>query len=270
MKKVCYYHMYLCDEIGMWSQIFLEQIKYMEDSDLLEELDQIKINCVTQNDHRVAVFNSLFQTSVLKDKKVEINFFQNPWKDDFEMSNNLDNSRTLTENITIRSFWNDCQNEDMQILYLHSKAVTSVVRVLLKGNAQLFRQNYYGRNFMNWGVLANWKTCVEALEVHDVASVNYQKEYPCFAGSFYWANSSYIRTLADPSTIDWWYKRKAESDNEWLRNWASERFKEEQWILSNRNAKIYNMVDLDLPKEDPFLSYFPASMYVNRKKNPVR
>ena len=270
MKKVCYYHIYLSDEVGMWSNILLEQIKYMEESNLLNELDQIKINCVTQNDHRIQLFTSLLKTSVLNEKNIEVKFFQNAWKNDFEMSQNLESNQTVTENITIQNFWNDCQTEDMQILYIHSKAVTSVVRVLMQGNPQLFRQNYYGRQFLNWGVLSNWRTCVEALETHDVASVNYQKEYPCFAGSFYWANSSYIRTLPDPSKIEWLYKRKEESNNAWLKYQASERFKEEQWILSNKDAKIYDMITLNLPEEDPFLTYFPPLKYITREKNPTK
>lgn len=269
MKKFCYYHMYLCDEVGMWSNIFLEQIKYMEDSGLLDELDGIKITCITQNDSRKTMFYSLLRTSALIEKNIEFEFIQNPWRNDFEMVENLESSKTATENITIRKFWNDCQLDDRQILYIHTKAVTSVVRVLMNGNAQLYRQNYYGRNFLNWGVLTNWRTCVEALETHDIASVNYQKEYPCFAGSFYWANASYIRSLADPSTIEWWHDRKRNSDNYWLKNHASDRFKEEQWILSNRNAKIYDMITLNLPEEDPFLSYFPQSKYINRPKNPT-
>lgn len=270
MKKACYYHIYLSDDIGMWSSIFLEQIKCMEDSGLLSELDYMKINCVGQNDGRAEVFASLLKTSALNEKRIDLQFFQNTWKNDHEMINNLDNKPAVTENITIRQLWADSQNDDMKILYFHAKAVTSTFRVLLnQRNPQLYRQNYNGRQFLNWGFLTNWKTCVDALDTHDAAGVNYQKQYPCFGGNYWWTKSPYVRTLADPSTNDWWYKRKQESDLPWLKYEASERFKDEQWILSNKDARVYDMLPLKFPEEDPFLTYFPASKYVNREKAPI-
>jgi hypothetical protein len=258
----------LTDDIGVWSNIFLEQFKCLEDAGLLGELDKLKVTCVTQKDGRAQAFYSLCQTEGLRTLPIEIEFVLNSFPNDQEMIKNLESNAIISENVTFRKLYSDCLQEDFQLLYFHSKGITAVHRALLRGNLQLYKQYYYGRQFSNWGVLTNWRTCVEALKTYDVAGVNYQKEYPCYGGNFFWANSSYIRRLPDPSTIDWWYKRKQESTNDWLRNSAPERFKEEQWTCSDKNVKAYNLVELS-DDENPYDCYLPYSKYAYKAKTPV-
>lgn len=280
MKKIAYYHTTLTDDFGTWSSIFMEQLKCMEDSGLLAELDELNISAITQNDLRNKFFASLFDTKTFSGTKMKVNLelYQNSFANDIDMINNIqsqDGRGTVTENVTLQKLWNKCQQEDVHVLYFHAKGLTAFWRALKLDNPQLFTQYFYGRQFSNWGVLTNWKTCVEALENYDTAGVFLQREYPCYGANFFWSKSSYIRTLANPATVDWWYEKKRTSANEWVRNSASERFKEEQWTLSNPNAKPYNLVELVPPGkfligEDPYLTYFPASKYLTREKNPTK
>lgn len=274
MRKIAYYHIYLTDDPGIWTGIFMEQLKCMEDSGLLAELDEFNISAVTQRDLRIQLFASLFDTQTFKNVKTKVNLelYQNTFANDLDMINNIqtqDGKHTVSENVTFQKLWNHCQREDIHVLYFHAKGTTAFWRALKLNNPQLFTQYFYGRQFSNWGVLSNWKTCIEALNTHDTAGVFLQREYPCYGANFFWSKSNYIRTLPNPATIEWWYEKKRTSSNEWIRNGASERFKEEQWTLSNPNAKPYNMIELE-PGEDPYLTYFPASKYLNKAKNPTK
>ena len=52
MDIVAYYHMNLTDHPIIWTDIFIEQMKYMDDSKLLQNLNCIKIVAITQDDDR--------------------------------------------------------------------------------------------------------------------------------------------------------------------------------------------------------------------------
>ena len=56
MNKIAYYHTYLTDNSAVWSSIIMEQFKVMEDSGLLDELDEINITAITQDDERMKKF----------------------------------------------------------------------------------------------------------------------------------------------------------------------------------------------------------------------
>ena len=273
MKKVAYYHLYQTDHPGVWSSILMEQIKCMEDSGLLAELDEWNITAIAQRDDRAEMLQGILNTETFRNLKVRINldFIQNTFPNDIEMINDIqlnDGKNTVSENITFQKMWHRCHQEDIHLLYFHAKGTTAVWRALGVKYYQMFTQYYYGRQFSNWGVLTNWKQCIKALDKYDTAGVFLQREYPCYGANFFWSKSSYIRTLPNPATTDWWYAKKKTSSNEWIRNGASERFKEEQWTLSNPNAKPYNLVEL-LPGEDPYLTYFPYSRYKDRAFNPT-
>jgi hypothetical protein len=273
MRKIAYYHIYQTDHPGVWSSILMEQIKHMEDSGLLSELDELNVTAIAQRDDRAEMLAGIFKTETFRNTKVVVNldFIENSFKNDQDMINDIqlnDGKNTISENITFQKMWNRCQKEDFHLLYFHAKGTTAVWRALGVKYYQMFTQYYYGRQFSNWGVLTNWNQCIKALKRYDTAGVFLQKEYPCYGANFFWANASYIRTLPNPATTEWWYEKKRTSSNDWIRRGASERFKEEQWTLSNPNAKPYNLIEL-LPGEDPYLKYFPYSRYRNREFNPI-
>lgn len=266
IKKILYYHMYLTDEPSTWTNIFLEQMKAMEDSGLLSELDMIKIVAITQDDERIRELESLCSTEMAADKGVnfDIHFVKNPWANDIAMMENLESPHTITENYTFRRIYEDCQNaeEEFYVMYIHTKGITSCMRLMSKNCilAQSFKNYYYWRQFLNWGVIKRWRSCVDALDYHDVAGVNFfSSPSPHFSGNFWWAKSSYIKTLPNPATKDWWYALKEKTSNIWLKG-ASDRFRDEQWVCSNPDVKVYKVIDMD-EGNNPAGKYLPTTMY---------
>lgn len=263
MKLVAYYHVYLTDDYGTWSSIVMEQLKLMQDAGLLDELHELRINCITQNDGRESKFIDLLNSLGLFNK-TKLMLVLNPYANDDEMLANINSDKTITENLTMRRMWHDSQTEDMHLLYIHTKGITSVINALRKGDTYRYSVYYYWRQFLNWGVIEKWKTCINNLHFNDIAGVNYKTEPSRhFSGGFWWANSSYIRKLPDPSTLDWWNELKAKTENHWLKH-ASDRFRDEQWPCIDDKVRVYNV---HTPKDiDPAGDILPRSVYKNEEE----
>ena len=114
---------------------------------------------------------------------------------------------------------------------------------------------------MSWGVIKNWRKCIDALNVgYDVAGVNYfTKPAKHFSGNFWWANSEYIKTLPDPSTKEWWEELRRKTNDAWMKT-CSDRFRDEQWLCSKDNVKVYKVVDID-EEDNPARKFLPQSKY---------
>lgn len=256
-KMIGYYHVYLTENSAIWASIVCEQLDVMLNSGLLEDINRIKIICISRNNRERETFYNLCLTYT---NKLEFYFVDNPYSTDREMIQNLESSRTITENITMREIWKDSQTDDFKILYLHTKGVTSIDKHL-NTNVDLYMRYVCWRQFLNWGVLDNWKTCTFELQYHDIAGVNYQKEPSAhFSGNFWWANSSYIRKLPDPATLDWWYKIKSNTTNDWLKS-ASDRFRDEQWPCSIEH-KVF---DVYTPEINPVSKLTRRNEYIEKK-----
>ena len=241
-KLVVYYHIYLTDDAAAWSSIFLEQMKCMEDHELLKKIDEVQVTAVGKNDRRRTEFFNLCDTYPAN---FEIEFVDNPLKNDTQMVTNIDKGKIASENITYQKIWDDCQKKDQTVLYLHSKGITSFERLLktdTKEGARAFKRYYYWRQFLNWGAIENWRAMINALDTHDVAGINYQAEpSPHFSGAFWWSTSKHIRTLPDPSTNDWWKKVKSKSKDPWFSK-APDRYKDEHWVTQGDKIKIFNLI----------------------------
>lgn len=245
MRTVAYYHVYLPDNVVAGTDLVLEQLKHIEDSGLLSNLDQIRVSCVTQTDGRERIFTNLCKSYP---GNWDIDLVKNPYSNDREMVENLESSTTVTEEYTYKKLWNDALKEDLRILYFHTKGVTSYIRNLYSFDVETYKTYYYWREFLNWGVLENWRKCVDALDQYDIAGVNYQTEpSKHFSGNFWWTTSNHIRTLPDPSSKDWFHKLKQESNDPWFRT-AGDRFKEEQWVCSRPDTQVFNLVNLESNK----------------------
>jgi hypothetical protein len=161
------------------------------------------------------------------------------------MLKGINADKTLTENVMMCKIWNDSHDIDAKVLYLHSKGITSVDNHLARGNVDVFKNYYYWRQFLNWGVIENWKQCVNDLDVYDTVGVNYFNEPSRhYSGNFWWANMSYIRSLPDPSTLEWWNQLRGKTSDSWLRN-APNRFRDEMWLCSNDTGKFSSIKDLE-------------------------
>lgn len=239
-KAVLFYHVYLRDNLDAWLDVVLEQMKIMEDSKLLENFSEVKVIAITQDDSRKYHFNTLMNSYDIEN--LDIEFVHNPFNTDHEMIEGLHYEETITENYTYRRIYEYCNKsvENKKICYVHTKGITRTVK-LSRVTMGDMKKYYYWRQLLNWGVLKYWQTCVSALDTNDVAGVNFYSEpSPHYSGNFWWANSTYIKTLPDPKTKDWWYKIQAETKNDWLKS-VHDRFRDEQWLCHKKGMKAYNL-----------------------------
>ena len=242
--NILYYHVYLSDDPGVWSSIVLEQFKCMEDYYMLQDLDRINITAITQNDYRKESFSKLCESFHVK---TNIEFIENPWSNDRIMIQNLDHPSTITENHTYQKIYKDCLRikTDFNVCYIHTKGVTSTIRHLESSNINQYKNYYYWRQYLNWGVLQNWKACMYALDTgFDVAGINYYNTPSRhYSGNFWWAKSNYIKRLPDPSTINWWKELQQNTTDSWLKT-APDRYRDEQWLCSLDNVRAFNYFTL--------------------------
>lgn len=218
-----------------------------EKTGLLGNVDMMKVTAISKNDNRADLFVKLCREFPVP---IEIQFIESNYNNDFEMLEDFsilqgksqDNFKRLTNEIpTITKLYNDCQKEDLKVLYLHSKCVSALVNNLLKQPLpSKFKNRYLWRQFMNYGVLTNWKKCTEALDTFDTAGIDYKDNPPHYSGNFWWTKSEHVRSSANPSDPQWWEKFKNSSDDAWIRN-ISDRFAAEFWVCSKPNTKAFNV-----------------------------
>jgi hypothetical protein len=77
--------------------------------------------------------------------------------------------------------------EDGYFLYIHTKGVSDTTGGVCSRD---------WRNYMEYFTIENWRTCTKLLEEYDTVGVNYKNDpYKHYSGNFWWAKSSYLRTL---------------------------------------------------------------------------
>jgi hypothetical protein len=259
MNKVAYYHTYLTDNPSVWSSITMEQFKVMEDSRLLDDLDVMNITAISQDDRRMEQFVRLCETYGFN--KLNIMFIRNTHPNDHSMlSGRESNGPSVTEIPTFKRMWNECQDNDCKVLYFHSKAMTAFDKFFSSQNLDVskFKQNVYWRHYLNWGVLERWRECIKALDKHDMAGVNYREDpISHYSGSFWWANSSHIKRLPDPETIEWWNKVQLETVDPWLKT-CPIRYKDEHWATHLKDTKMFN---IEGAKDNPAFVTTRRSIY---------
>lgn len=246
MKKHLYYHIYLTDEYAKWAYPFMEQFKSMDDTGLLDEFDTININAISDRGMKLQNFASLLSTYNTKGN-MELHVHDSLQKNDTELFRTLNqNTNAPTENVTMRHIYRDIHHkhgDDEAVLYLHSKGITSIDNHLSTGQVNTFKNYYYWRHFLNYGVIDKWKECVGAISAgFDIAGANYFTD-PCphFSGTVWWANTKYLKTLPDPEPLDWWEDIKRKTTDSWLKT-AQERFRDEMWICSNPHHVVFQPV----------------------------
>lgn len=236
-----YYHIHLTDDPLIWSSIFLEQMKCVEDSGLSQHLDGMKITCIGQDDERIRMFLSLCKSYNIP---MELTIVKNPFDNDRDMLYNRNTNKSCTEDITLQRIWRDCQSEDMKVLYFHSKGSTSYSTNVNPDNIVKHKQYFYWRSFMNWAVLRNWQFCENALERYDIAGGDFHEEpSPHFCGNFWWATSNHIRHLPDPTIKKPWYDLQQRTNDAWIKQ-APVRMYDEMWIGSREGIKAFDVVKL--------------------------
>jgi hypothetical protein len=92
------------------------------------------------------------------------------------------------ENQTLRKMYEMCQTiEPCKIWYIHTKGAS--------------RKNVDNtdswRKYLEYFVITKHENCIEALDKYDICGAEWikQRDISLFAGNFWWANSSYIKSL---------------------------------------------------------------------------
>ena len=230
------------DDFFSWAHIFVEHMTLMEQEGILKTLDCMKVNVITKNDVRAEAFHRMCEVFPVK---MEINFIESRYNNDFEMLVDWsqlqgDHAKPVSETPTLIRMYNDAQTEDMNILYLNSKSISSVANNLIKHRQpSKYKNRHLWRKFMNWGTINNWKTCVEALETHDIAGANYRSSPPHYSGGFWWATAKHIRSLPHPEDNQWWIELKRNHEDPWIQNMAN-RYRDEFWPCCRPGTKAFN------------------------------
>ena len=134
---------------------------------------------------------------------------------------------------TLEKIWNDCQEDDITVLYLHTKGVT-------KPDQQTVQD---WTNYLSHFNITKWQDRVFELNTFDCSGVNLNgnvedsNEHPStwgygkaplhYSGNFWWSNSSHIKKLTNP--MNWL------PDNNYQR-W---RVMAEMWLCQPNDGK-YN------------------------------
>lgn len=215
-SKIKVYHHVFLNQDKTWIFILLDQLKYIEDSQLINHVDEYHINAV----------GDINQFDLLKNA---CNSYKN-------LILNFDHKDSTAETPTLKKLWIDSQNEDFFALYLHLKGLTTFENHFKNNNVEIFKNTFYWRKYCEWATIENWKICVDHLkEGKDIVGCNLNEatEEPGkaapkhFSGNIWWAKSSYLRTLDDIENSNWWKLNK--------KDYFVDRLVAEMWPCSKGN-----------------------------------
>jgi len=248
-NKTIFYHIALTDEVSSWIYVFLDQMRELTDSNLLQKTNKIFI-CAVGNKSNIQIISEYVQLFCnIYHKDIIFNYIEKPYDDD-ELLNINQSTKVIVEDFTLDIIWNYVKNlnENEHIMYMHSKGITGVKRLIENEEQKsyfsfLCVQNW--RKFLEWGVIENYEKCCNALTTHDTAGVNWSFwPTPHYSGNFWWANSDYLKTLSDPKNGDWWINIRNTKYSSLT--YLPDRLKDELWIGSN-NPKFFSLYDHPMP-----------------------
>jgi hypothetical protein len=248
MKINVYNHQYLNDDHS-WIYIYLDQLKQMEDFGLMDAADVVKVTALGQQEQ----INLLKDISKSYPKIVVYEIPNNATSHDvattFAAGNDVGAEKFVSETPTIRRLWEDAKTSTFYALYFHGKGASAFPKHFKTGNVDTFRNYYYWRKYLEWGVLESWEKCVNALNEYEVAGCNYNNHpFPHYSGNFWWARSDYIRKLDDVANSAWWRSVKSPStpnrlvDEMWPCHMATKLFVLDQvpYRLQSPNPGLYS------------------------------
>jgi hypothetical protein len=241
MKNIAFYHIFLTEELGTWSSLFIDQMKLIEDSGLFDNLEAIYMTAIGNDDN---IYKFIKLTETYGSKVKVINTYNRQLKSDKETFDNRDGNTIISETVTLSALKKLADQEEFNVLYFHSKGITATENFLNRNNFVVFKNYLYWRKFLEWGVIERWQECVDALNSgYDTAGANFSSvPVNHYSGTLWWSKSSYIKRLPDPSKNDWWEKLKLESPDQWIKT-APLRIKDEMWVCAEPSCKPYSVKD---------------------------
>ena len=182
--------------------MFLDHMKMIEDSGLMDNLDVIKFT-ILANEQQADLFKKLVSLYP-KTEVTHINYNFND--EDLLLLNGATSGRYIGEHPTLRQLWEDSLSDSFYIFYFHNKGSTAFPNMFKNGaDIQQFKNYHYWRKYLEWGCIEKWKDCVISLETCDASGVGFNNTpLPHFSGNFWWSKSEYIRKLDNIYDSAWW------------------------------------------------------------------
>jgi hypothetical protein len=206
MNKL-YYHFYIPDTPSHWELLLYEQLDCIEGS-LLHQQCEVEI-CASSNQENYRKLQEIIKS---------YSFLKSSWFD-----TDIEENKNHYEGTTLLKLYDECENYQ-NVGYIHSKGVTS-----------LSKQVNRWRKVLEYGVIERWRDNIDALNAkYDVSGICWDLFGNHFSGNFWWAKSSYIKTLPKP-VIEKWSKQIIPINSHW-----SSRFRYEGWI-GLENPKFNNL-----------------------------
>lgn len=170
MSICIFYHLFCIENSHL---IFQEAYDKIKKSGLFEKTTQIHLMLVGPN-----IDENLNYLSHLD----KVNF-------------HIGNHHTSEKN-TLDLIWDLCQLGDFRLLYLHSKGITFGTKYRPDTNHHQTKCVRAWKNYMEYFNIEKHELCLDMLKTHDTCGVELTTHPQLhYSGNFWWANSSYIRTL---------------------------------------------------------------------------
>jgi hypothetical protein len=214
--------------MGMVNEVLSNLLNRIKESNLYDNCDQI--NLIVNGDINLINVD-------LTDSKYKI---WNKYKD-----------TSLHEFPTLDLIWKHSQNEEFNVLYIHTKGVS--------------RNHPYindWTNYLSYFTINKWEDRVNELIENDCTGVDLKgnpddiKSHPStwgygkapkhYSGNFWWSKSSHINKLLNPMS--------------WVpdTNWTRWRMMNEMWICQLTESKYYNAY---ISNVDHYQSPYPKELY---------
>lgn len=215
-----YYHFYIPDTPSHWQLLLYEQLDCIEGS-LLHYHCEIEI-CVSSNKKNYKKFLNIIKLYPF----VEFTWFDT----------NIEENKNHYEGTTLLKLYNECHNYE-NVGYIHSKSITTLCpppgAPHYPGEG---KQVNRWRKVLEYGVIEKWSDNIKALKNgYDISGICWDSKLNHFVGNFWWAKSSYVKTLPKP-IAEKWNKQNVPDDH------GSERCKYEGWI-GLENPKVNNIYE---------------------------
>jgi hypothetical protein len=164
-----FFHVYLKND---FSHILLSKFKKFKASGLYEKSNKIYLTLFGDIEQHQEFLTEL------KDLYSKIEYVN--------ITNKEFNNEADTLNFMVKIAEGYTKNTPM--LYVHTKGV-SYTQSTLKNNINAWTR------YLDLYTINKWERCVDALKTNDAAGGCYISDTPHFSGNFWWANSSYLKTL---------------------------------------------------------------------------
>lgn len=229
------YHVF-CD--ANWEAMVREQVERLCDSGLLQASKKLYISCIAKSKEDIKRLKDLLKECTQGDNdKIEfVSLTTNPQRYEFP---------------ALDYMYEKAQKEDFLFYYFHTKGITYLSLSDSKDKEYLgfVRKIVAWRRMMEYFLMNHWKVAVNTLSAGYDTYGSYL--FPPFknkmyAGNFWWANSTYFRTLP------------ALDENTKQHN----RFMAEEWLLSLPHVKPFSAFDT---VADLYFVEIPPSLYQEGK-----